>query len=158
MQTHFTISSPVFENNGEIPKQYTCEGDDMSPPLEWYGAPQGTKSYAIIVDDPDAPDPSAPKRTWVHWVVYNIPAEIHALPENFHDFPEETQEVENDWKASGYRGPCPPIGKHHYHHKIYALNTFLPQNGILTKEDLLKAMKGHILGEADLVGTYEMRH
>ncbi|KHD87563.1 MAG: hypothetical protein OM95_13920 [Bdellovibrio sp. ArHS] len=153
-----TLSSPVFEHQGEIPKQYTCEGSDMSPPLEWYGAPPGTKSYAIIVDDPDAPDPVAPQRTWVHWVVYNIPSEIHALPENFHDFPEETQEVENDWKALGYRGPCPPIGRHHYHHKIYALNTFLPQNGIYTKDDLLKAMKGHVLAEADLIGTYEKRH
>lgn len=154
----FILSSPAFKNNTQVPSQYTCEGKDVSPPLHWERAPKGTKSFAIIVDDPDAPDPTAPKMTWVHWVVYNIPANINSLPANAHNLPPEIHEGLNDWKVSGYRGPCPPIGRHHYHYKIYALDALLPERGIVTKADLEKAMKGHILSQAELVATYEKRH
>lgn len=156
--TEFVLSSPAFKHNSEIPVQYTCEGKDISPPLNWQGAPNGTKSFAIVVDDPDAPDPAAPKMTWVHWVVFNIPANVSSLPPNAHNLPDEVHEGHNDWKVSGYRGPCPPIGRHHYHHKIYALDTLLPDHGITTKADLEKAMKGHILSQAELVATYEKKH
>ncbi|WP_374028958.1 YbhB/YbcL family Raf kinase inhibitor-like protein [Bdellovibrio bacteriovorus] len=154
----FTLESSAFKNNSEIPKQYTCEGADISPPLKWKGAPEGTKSFALIVDDPDAPDPEAPKMTWVHWVVYNIPADLNSLPEGARDFPQGTSEGVNDWKAVGYRGPCPPIGRHHYHHKLYALDTVLPEQKKISKPDLLKAMKGHVLAETELVATYKKQH
>ncbi|WP_413291254.1 YbhB/YbcL family Raf kinase inhibitor-like protein [Bdellovibrio sp. HCB337] len=156
--SEFVLSSPAFKPNTEIPSQYTCEGKDISPPLKWNGAPKGTKSFAIVVDDPDAPDPAAPKMTWVHWVIYNIPANVTSLAANAHDLPQEIHEGHNDWKVSGYRGPCPPVGRHHYHHKIYALDTLLPERGITTKVDLEKAMHGHILSQAELVATYEKKH
>lgn len=146
MATAFTLESPAFKPNGEIPKQYTCEGEDTSPPLRWKGAPAGTKSFALVVDDPDA--------TWVHWVVLNIPSDRTSLPENFH---EQTLEGLNDWKTVGYRGPCPPAGRHHYHHKIYALDSILPVSAKFTKTDLERAMKGHILGQAELVATYQKK-
>jgi Raf kinase inhibitor-like YbhB/YbcL family protein len=152
---NFTLESSAFKNQGEIPAKYTCEGQDISPPLRWKGAPAGTKSFAIIVDDPEAPGPAAP---WVHWILYNIPADVASLPEDIHAPPKGAHEGLNDWKASGYRGPCPPIGRHHYHHKIYALDTMLPDLEKSTKADLERAMKGHILGEADLVATYQKIH
>ncbi|MFS4460938.1 YbhB/YbcL family Raf kinase inhibitor-like protein [Bdellovibrio sp. HCB2-146] len=158
MPTSFTLESPAFKANGEIPRQYTCEGRDVSPPLNWKGAPKGTKSFAIIVDDPDAPDPAAPKTTWVHWVVFNIPSDTNALPENINKLPRGSHEGLNDWKAVGYRGPCPPIGLHHYHHKIYALDTVLPDLGRFSKADLEEAMRGHILAEAELVAVYQKTH
>lgn len=154
---NFILSSPDFKAHAEIPVQYTCEGKDVSPPLRWEGAPQGTQSFAIIVDDPDTPDPTAPKRTWVHWVIYNIPANVTSLPANIRKLPPEIHEGLNDWKVSGYRGPCPPIGRHHYHHKIFALDTLLPDRGIATKGDLEKAMRGHILSQTELVATYEKK-
>jgi hypothetical protein len=153
----FTLESPAFQANKEIPQQYTCDGSDISPPLRWANAPEGTKSFALIVDDPDAPDPKAPKMTWVHWVLYNIPATMMNLPEGAHKV-KNSNEAMNDWKAEGYRGPCPPVGRHHYHHKIYALDTTLPDSGIRTKADLEKAMKGHILAQAELVATYQKKH
>ncbi|MDG0817823.1 YbhB/YbcL family Raf kinase inhibitor-like protein [Bdellovibrio svalbardensis] len=150
----FTLESPSFKNNQEIPAQYTCEGENISPPLSWSNPPKGTKSFAIIVDDPDAPDPQAPKTTWVHWVLFNIPESMTSLPEGIHDLPQQTHQGLNDWKAQGYRGPCPPIGKHHYHHKLYALDTVLPELGRPTKADLERSMRGHILAQTELVGTY----
>jgi hypothetical protein len=152
-----SITSPAFANNGAIPKQYTCEGADVSPGLRWSGAPQGTKSFALIVDDPDAPDPDAPKMTWVHWVVYNIPADATELPEDRaeHGLPAGAQEGLNDWKRADYGGPCPPIGRHRYFHKLYALNAVLPDLGHPSKAQLVNAMKGHVLAEAQLVGTYK---
>lgn len=154
----FSLSSPAFGDNTPIPKRYTCEGEDVSPPLEWSGAPQGTKSFALIVDDPDAPDPKAPKRTWVHWVLYDIPADASGLPEGAVKkarLPAGTREGRNDWQRTGYGGPCPPIGRHRYFHKLYAVDTVLPDLKEPTKAHLLDALKGHVLREAQLVGTYQ---
>lgn len=153
----FILTSPAFANNGAIPKQYTCEGADISPPLGWWGAPQGTKNFALIIDDPDAPDPHAPKMTWVHWVVYNIPADAHGLPAGAakSGLPAGAKQGLNDWKRAGYGGPCPPIGRHRYFHKLCALDTVLPDLEHATKAQLLDAMKGHVIAEAQLVGTYQ---
>jgi Raf kinase inhibitor-like YbhB/YbcL family protein len=152
-----TITSSVFSQNGEIPAKYTCDGKDVSAPLAWSGLPAGTKSLALIVDDPDAPDPAAPKMTWVHWVLYNIPPGATGLPEGVKsgELPKGTKEGLNDWKRTGYGGPCPPIGRHRYFHKLYALDVVLPDLGRATKQELEKAMKGHILASAELVGTYK---
>nr|WP_281794242.1 YbhB/YbcL family Raf kinase inhibitor-like protein [Desulforhabdus amnigena] len=151
------ITSQAFSQDGSIPRRYTCDGQDASPPLQWSGVPQGTKSLALIVDDPDAPDPKAPKMTWVHWVLYNIPPTATGLPEGVKakDLPEGTREGLNDWKRTGYGGPCPPIGRHRYFHKLYALDTVLPDLGKPTKAQLEKAMQGHILEQCELVGTYQ---
>lgn len=154
----FTIESPVFKQNGSIPQKYTCEGEDISPPLDWKNAPSETQSFAIIVEDPDAPDPKAPKMTWVHWIIYNIPKTVHSLPENIHSYPKGTCIGYNDQKRQSYQGPCPPIGRHHYHHKIFSLDIMLPEKAIKTRADLEKAMKGHILAQAELVGTYQKMH
>ena len=142
-----------------IPAQYTCEGDDISPPLAWTGAPAGTKSLVLIVDDPDAPDPAAPRMTWVHWVLYNLPAAAAGLAEAIEPsaLPRARARALNDWGRTGYGGPCPPIGRHRYFHKLYALDTVLPDLGRPRKAALEKAMKGHVLGEAVLVGTYQKR-
>ena len=151
------ITSPAFEPNKEIPAKYTCDGEDISPALEWSGLPEGTKSIALIVDDPDAPDPAAPKMTWVHWVLYNIPPSATGLPEavKSQDLPKGTKEGLNDWKRTGYGGPCPPIGRHRYFHKLYALDAVLPDLGKPTKKDLEKAIQAHILATAEMVGTYQ---
>ena len=154
----FALESSAFKANAEIPSQYTCDGSDISPPLRRKDAPQGTKSFAIIVDDPDAPDPQAPKMTWTHWVLYNIPSSVTDIPEGAGQQVKSAHGALNDWKAEGYRGPCPPIGKHHYHHKIYALDTTLPNSGIRDKAELETAMKGHVLAQAELVATYEKKH
>ena len=153
----FVLSSPAFADKGGIPKQHTCEGADISPPLGWSGAPQGTKSFALIVDDPDAPDPGAPKTTWVHWVIHNIPVETRALSEDAarRGLPPQAVQGLNDWKRVGYGGPCPPIGRHRYFHKLYALDAQLTGLTRPTKAQLLEAMKGHVLAEAQLVGTYQ---
>jgi Raf kinase inhibitor-like YbhB/YbcL family protein len=152
-----TITSPAFSHNGEIPARFTCDGEDMSPALEWSGVPEGAKSVVLIVDDPDAPDPAAPKMIWVHWVLYNLPTNAAGLPEGVKaaDLPEGTKEGLNDWKRSGYGGPCPPIGRHRYFHKLYALDVVLPDLGTPTKKEIEKAMEGHILAEAELIGTYQ---
>jgi Raf kinase inhibitor-like YbhB/YbcL family protein len=150
-------TSAAFMPNEEIPKQYTCDGKDVSPPLGWSDLPADTKSLVLIVDDPDAPDPAAPKMTWVHWVLYNIPPTATGLPEGVksQDLPGGTKEGLNDWKRTGYGGPCPPIGRHRYFHKLYALDTVLPDMGRPTKAKLETAMEGHILGKAELIGTYQ---
>jgi len=152
-----TLTSSAFTQNGAIPKNYTCEGADLSPPLQWSGAPRGTKSFALIVDDPDAPDPRAPKMTWVHWVVYNLPASVQSLPEDAsrRGMPEGAVHGLNDWKRTGYGGPCPPIGRHRYFHKLYALDSVLSGLAKPTKTELLNALKPHVLAEAQLVGTYQ---
>jgi Raf kinase inhibitor-like YbhB/YbcL family protein len=153
----FILTSPAFAENGAIPKQYTCEGADISPPLQWSNAPQGTKSFALILDDPDAPDPKAPRMTWVHWVVQNIPASAQSLPEGAaqHGMPAGAMQGLNDWKRTGYGGPCPPIGRHRYVHKLYALDTVLSGPERPTKEQLMQALQGHILAQAQLIGTYQ---
>lgn len=150
-----TISSSAFTHNGSIPKQYTCEGQDISPPLTWDAVPAGTMSLVLIVDDPDAPDPAAPRMTWVHWLLYNLPASCTGLSEAAQALPPGTLEGLNDWKRAGYGGPCPPIGRHRYFHKLYALDVVLPDLKIPTKKVLEQAMKGHIIAETQLVGTYQ---
>ena len=151
------LSSSAFSENSAIPAQFTCQGADRSPPLAWTDVPAGTKSFALIVDDPDAPDPAAPKTTWVHWVLYNLPPETTALAEGMgaSTLPKGSREGLNDWKATGYRGPCPPIGRHRYFFKLYALDTVLPDLHQPTKAKLEAAMEGHILVKAELIGTYE---
>jgi Raf kinase inhibitor-like YbhB/YbcL family protein len=153
------LTSPSFENQGEIPKKYTCDGEDVSPPLAWANVPEGTKSFALIVDDPDAPDPANPRMTWVHWVLYNIPATITSLPEAVKEkaLPKGTLQGLNDWKKPGFGGPCPPLGKHRYFHKLYALDIVLPDLKQPTKAALEKAMEGHILFKAELVGLYQRK-
>ncbi len=150
------LQSTAFAADAEIPSRYTCEGEDVSPPLAWSGAPAGTKSFALVVDDPDAPDPAAPKMTWVHWVLYDIPASAGGLLEDVDPamLPAGTREGVNDWGRTGWGGPCPPIGRHRYFHKLYALDTVLGDLGRPKKAALEKAMKGHVLAEAVLVGTY----
>jgi Raf kinase inhibitor-like YbhB/YbcL family protein len=150
-----TLTSAAFAQHAAIPTKYTCEGADVSPPLAWTNLPQGTKSLTLIVDDPDAPDPAAPKMTWVHWVLYNLPPNVDGLPEGAKVLPAGTQQGLNDWRRTGYGGPCPPIGRHRYFYKLYALDTLLPDLGRPTKAALENAMKGHILGRAELVGTYQ---
>lgn len=153
----FVLSSSSFTHQGEIPSEYTCEGSDISPPLSWSGIPDGTKSLAMIVDDPDAPDPKAPQRVWVHWVLYNLPPTAGALAEAAtpDKLPEGTAQGKNDWGRIGYGGPCPPIGRHRYFFKIYALDAMLSDLGTPTKKELEKAMEGHILARAEIIGTYE---
>lgn len=161
MSESLSLTSPAFEHQGEIPVRFTCEGEDVSPALDWARIPLGTQSLALIVDDPDAPDPKAPKTTWVHWVLYDIPAGAEAgaegLPEAVepNDLPPGTKEGLNDWKRTGWGGPCPPIGRHRYFFKLYALDTLLADLEHPTKAQLEKAMEGHVLGYGELVGTYE---
>jgi Raf kinase inhibitor-like YbhB/YbcL family protein len=154
-----TLDSAAFAANASIPAKHTCEGDDASPPLAWSGAPAGTKTFALIVDDPDAPDPAAPKMTWVHWVLHDIPASAASLAEGIDpgELPAGTREGVNDWGRTGYGGPCPPIGRHRYFHKLYALDTVLGDLGRPKKAALEKAMQGHVLAEAVLIGTYQKR-
>jgi len=151
------ITSTAFANQGSIPAKHTCEGPDVSPALAWTGAPAGTKSFALVVDDPDAPDPAAPKMTWVHWVLYGLPASAAGLSEGVaaKDLPKGTLEGTNDWRRTGWGGPCPPIGRHRYFFKLYALDTVLPDLGRPAKARLEAAMKGHVLASAELVGTYQ---
>ncbi len=152
----FIITSAAFSNNEEIPKRYTCDGENISPPLSWSGLPEGTESLVLIMDDPDAPDPEAPKVTWVHWLLYNLPPTATSLSENIgiNDLPNMTKQGINDWKRTGYGGPCPPIGRHRYFYKLYALDTMLPDLGKATKAQLEAAIQGKIIGQARLVGTY----
>jgi Raf kinase inhibitor-like YbhB/YbcL family protein len=152
-----TLKSPDFVHQGEIPKLFTCDGKDISPALSWSEPPKNTKSLVLIVDDPDAPDPAAPKMTWVHWLLYNIPPTVSELPQAIAagDLQPGTQQGKNDWKRTGYGGPCPPIGRHRYFHKLYALDIELPDLQQPTKAQLEKAMTGHIIGQAELVGTYQ---
>lgn len=144
---------------GAIPGRYTCDGDDLSPPLSWDDVPNGTKSFALIVDDPDAPDPAAPKRVYVHWVLYDIPATARTLAEGStaKTLPAGTRSGKNDFGRTNYGGPCPPIGRHRYFHKLYALDVLLGDRGTLSKNELLAAMKDHVLAEAQLIGTYERK-
>ncbi len=152
----FKLISSAFSPNGAIPSRYTCEGADASPPLEWSGAPDGTRTFALIVDDPDAPDPAKPQRVYVHWVLYNLPASISKLAENAAKggLPQGAAQGSNDWGKQTYGGPCPPIGRHRYFFKLYALDGQLSLNNP-TKAQLEKAMQGHILGSAEVMGTYQ---
>jgi Raf kinase inhibitor-like YbhB/YbcL family protein len=152
-----TITSPAFVHNGTIPARHTCDGENISPQLEWHSVPAGAKSLALIVDDPDAPDPSAPKMTWVHWVLYDLPADTHGLIEHTvaETLPRGTLQGLNDWHSAGYGGPCPPIGKHRYFFRLYALNIVLPDLQSPTKSTLEKNMQGHVLAQSELIGLYQ---
>jgi hypothetical protein len=155
-----SLSSPAFAPGGEIPALFTCEGRDLSPALDWTGVPETAKSLVLIVDDPDAPDPKAPRMTWVHWVLYNLPKATRGLPEGVaaKDLPAGTRQGTNDWKRTGYGGPCPPVGRHRYFHKLYALDTVLSGLRHPTKAQVEGAMQGHVLERAELVVTYEKSH
>ena len=150
-----SITSGAFAHNGSIPKLYTCEGRNVSPPLTWSGVPAAARSLVLIVDDPDAPDPAAPRMTWVHWLLYNLPADTTGLPEAAQSLPVGTLAGLNDWQRAGYGGPCPPIGRHRYFHKLYALDVVLPDLKRPNKKSLEQAMQGHIVAEAQLVGSYQ---
>ena len=149
-----TLASGAFRPNQPIPARYTCDGADVSPPLTWTGVPAGTRSLALIIDDPDAPDPKHPRQVWVHWVVYNLPPDCTGLAEGA-ALPPGAKLGRNDWQRADYGGPCPPIGRHRYFHKLYALDTVLPDLKHPTRPQLEQAMKGHVLAQAELVGTYE---
>lgn len=153
-----TITSD-FPAGGSIPAVHTCDAANTSPALSWSGTPPGTRSLVLIMDDPDAPDPKAPKQTWVHWVLYNIPATTTALPAGVRaaDLPAGTKTGLNDWKEPNYGGPCPPIGRHRYFHKLYALDIVLPDMGHPTKSQLEKAMQNHVLAHGELMGTYQRK-
>lgn len=154
-----SVTSPDFDANAEIPTPHTCEGEDRSPALTFGGVPEGTRSLALIVDDPDAPDPAAPKMTWVHWVLYDLPPTTTRLPAAVATaaLPPGTREGLNDFERTAYGGPCPPIGRHRYLHKLFALDVTLGDLGQPTSADLQAAMKGHVLAEAVLVGTYQKK-
>jgi hypothetical protein len=151
----FELTSSAFGAGETIPQKYTCDGDDISPPLAWGDPPAGTRSFALISDDPDAP-----VGTWVHWVLYNLPADARALPEAVPadaDLADGSQHGNSSWRRPGYGGPCPPSGTHRYFFKLYALDTVLDLKSGASKEELLKAMEGHVLAEAELMGTYSRK-
>ena len=151
------LTSTTFSHQHAIPERCTCEGADVSPALAWSDAPPNTQSFVLIVDDPDAPDPAAPRTTWVHWVLFNVPASCRGIAEGAGDLPAGSGQGLNDWRRTGYGGPCPPIGRHRYFHKLYALDTTLAPHGHPTKRDVERAMHGHVLAQAELIGTYQKR-
>lgn len=152
----FTVRSDNFAAGGEIPAVHTCDGADISPHLAWENAPAGTRSVALIVVDPDAPDPQAPRMTWVHWVLYNLPPSFELLRGvGEAGLPPESRQGLNDWKRSGYGGPCPPVGRHRYFFRLYALDAMLPDLDPPTRARLEAAMEGHVLGRTEIMGMYE---
>jgi hypothetical protein len=152
------LSSTAFAAGASIPPRYTCDGADVSPPLAWGDPPAGTLSFALVVDDPDAPDPKTPRMRWVHWVVYDLPPGARSLPEAMRsaaDLPAGARMGGNDWKKAAWGGPCPPVGRHRYFFTLYALDVVLGERGALAKRELEAAIQGHVLAEAELLGTYE---
>ena len=149
------LESTAFTNEGPIPSEYTCEGDNVSPPLHWSEAPTDTQSFVLVVDDPDAPDPTHPERPWTHWLLYNLPPTTTKLGRDVRFLPQGTLEGMNDWHRVGYGGPCPPMGRHRYLFKLYALDTLLRDLNDPNKAVLQHAILGHVIGEALLIGTYE---
>jgi Raf kinase inhibitor-like YbhB/YbcL family protein len=152
----FHLTSPSFGPAQPIPARHTSDGEDVSPGLRWTDPPSGTRSLALVVHDPDAPDPRAPKRDWVHWILYDLPADARSLAEGAQaaTLPRGAREGRNDWGETGWRGPSPPIGRHRYFFDLYALDSVLPDLGTPSLRDLEAAMKGHVLGTATLMGTY----
>lgn len=149
------LTSSAFAHQAAMPSHYTCDGANVSPPLMWTGVPVDAKSLVLIVDDPDAPDPAAPQRVWVHWLLYNLPVDCNGLVEAVSVLPPGTLEGSNDWHRVGYGGPCPPIGRHRYFHTLYALNGVLPNLWQPDKSALLQAMQGHVLAQGELIGLYQ---
>lgn len=148
----FELTSTAFSQGDPIPAKYTCDGQDISPPLGWSDPPQGTRSFALVNDDPDAP-----VGTWDHWVIYNLPSETRSLPEAVSsdaELPDGSRNGQNSWRRLGYGGPCPPSGTHRYFFKLYALDTSLGLDPGAGKQQVLTAMEGHILGQAELMGVY----
>jgi Raf kinase inhibitor-like YbhB/YbcL family protein len=143
-----SLESPAFKANSQIPQQYSCDGKDVSPALSWHNPPENTKSYVLIVDDPDAPGGD-----WVHWVLFNIPAQVRSLA-SAAETPVGAVSGRNSWRRTGYRGPCPPNGTHRYFFKLYALDTVLNLDSSANKQDVMAAMKGHILESTELRGSY----
>lgn len=154
-----TISSPTFRHEDPIPERFTCEGADVSPALRWREPPDGTQALALLVEDPDAPDPAAPERIFTHWIIYNLPPDSTGLVENvgIETLPRGARLGQNDFERMRWGGPCPPIGRHRYHFKLYALDSPVPTAHVLTRNGLLDAISGHVLGYAELMGTYEKR-
>lgn len=150
-----SISSPAFAHGQPIPARYTCDGDDLSPPLAWTGVPAGARSLALIVDDPDAPDPRAPTRIFVHWLVYDLPVSAVALAEGLERLPAPARGGTSDWHRTHWGGPCPPVGRHRYFFRLFALDRELGDLHEPSRADLEGAMRGHVLASAELVGTYE---
>jgi Raf kinase inhibitor-like YbhB/YbcL family protein len=155
----FTLTSPDFAPGAEIPAAHTCDGANQSPALAWSGVPAAARSLALIIDDPDAPDPRAPRTVWAHWVLYNLPPADGALPQGATRgaLPPEAREGKNDFGRAGYGGPCPPVGRHRYFHRVYALDVVLTDLQPPTRAALLQAMRGHILETAELMGTYQKK-
>lgn len=146
------LTSTAFAHGEAIPRKYSCDGEDISPPLAWGDLPAGTQSVVLICDDPDAPI-----GTWVHWVLYNVPAEARSLPEAVAadaELPDGSRNGKNGWGRLGYGGPCPPSGTHRYFFKLYALDTMLDLAAGASEKQVLQAMEGHILAQAELMGTY----
>lgn len=151
----FALTSAAFGAGEPIPAKYTCDGADISPPLEWSDPPPGTQSFALICDDPDAP-----VGTWVHWVIFNLPATARGLPEAVpigSELADGSRQGRNSWGRTSYGGPCPPGGTHRYFFKLYALDAQLPLSPGAGKDDLMRAMEGHILASTELMGTYSRR-
>ena len=158
--SQLVLKSDAFQDGDEIPPKYSCEGEDVSPALSWSGLPEETRSLVLIVDDPDAPDPAAPRMVWDHWILYNLPPGVGGLEEGIASgrLPPGSGQGINSWGRTGYGGPCPPIGRHRYFHRLYALDSRLPEDlGTPTKDALLLAMEDHILAHTELVGTYRKR-
>jgi len=152
------LTSPAFRNGGALPRSCTCDGDDQSPPLAWSGVPEGAKSIALLIDDPDAPDPAAPKVTWTHWLIYNLPpsrADSLAAGVKPSDLRGDARMGMNDWKKTAYGGPCPPVGRHRYYHHLYALDTVLTFKHPPDRAEFLRAIEGHVIAKAELLGTYQ---
>lgn len=154
-----TLTSASFQHGDMIPVRHTCEGDDLSPPLAWSGTPADAQSLVVLVDDPDAPDPKSPTMTWVHWILYNLPPQLHQLADGIaaEELPAGTLQGLNDWRRTGYGGPCPPIGRHRYFHKLFALDARLPDLANPSRAKLEAAMQGHVLARAELMGWYQRR-
>lgn len=151
VERQMELKSPAFPNGGHIPVRYTCEGANVSPPLAWSGVPEDARAMALVVDDPDSPS-----KVWVHWVLYNLPPEAGMLPEGTRGLEATAREGQNDFGDVGYGGPCPSRGTHRYRFKLYALDEHLDVGEGCSKPDLLEAMDGHVLAEAELTGTYAL--
>ncbi len=153
------VTSQAFRDDGPIPVDFTCDGENVSPPLSWTGVPDEAESLIVIIDDPDAPDPEEPEGVWVHWLLYNLPPTTTNLPRAVapEDLPQGTRVGRNDWGLTRYNGPCPIVGRHRIPHKVYALDTVLPDLEHPTKSKLIEAMRGHVIARGRMTGTYERR-